>query len=183
MIETIIILCLVLATKRKTPRRRSNLSVQRVSGIKLLATLADSALIGGDINAEQADRPYWIISADLIWSLRNHTAGEGPIHVGLAHPDYSDAEIEEWFENSGSLQKGDLVSQEKARRRIRQVGSFSGKDTEEHLNDGKPIRTKCMWGIIAGQTTAKLWAYNQSAAALTTGSSVLATGKVYARPA
>ncbi len=98
-------------------------------------------------------------------------AGIGPIMVGIAHGDYTAAEIEEWIENTGSWNETDLVQQEVGGRKIRQIGVFTGANTDgagvEHLNNGDPIKTKLNWILTQGQTL-DLWAYNLGANALAT---------------
>ncbi len=120
------------------------------------------------------------MSLDTLVSLHNLTAGQGPIIVGVAHSDYTDAEIEEFVENVTSWTQSDQISQERSRRKIRQIGVFSGVGAEEVLNDGKPIRTKCRWQLQDGQAL-NFWAYNASGAVLTTGGVVDFFGKAYTR--
>ncbi len=90
--------------------------------------------------------------------------------VGVAHPDYTSAEIEEWIENLGSWEEANMVQQEIGRRRIRRVGVFEDPDDPTSavvLNDGKPIRTKCGWMLTTGQGL-RMWAYNMGLVALAT---------------
>lgn len=143
-----------------------------------LGTIGDLAAVKQALDAVETKQ--WLISADCTWSIRNLTAGQGPIHVGFAHGDYSTTEIAEWFVNSGSWSQGDRIAQEQARRKCRLVGTFSGVSTEEVLNDGKPVRTRLNFSLEDGQSLA-IFAINASGAALTTGSLVYATGKVYCR--
>jgi len=143
----------------------------------VLGTLADNTLLSGVVG-ENTDQDMFLMSIDGIWALGAHTAGEGPITVGLAHEDYTDAEIQQFLDNTGSWSPGDLIDQEIAKRKIRIVGVFPGADTDEVLNDGKPIRTKCMWRNATGQSL-KNWAFNKSGAPLTTGSVILLTGNAY----
>ncbi len=95
------------------------------------------------------------------------TANAGPIMVGVAHSDYTAAEIEEFIENTGSWNEGDLVSQEVGKRKIRQIGIFDNSVGGDVLNDGKPIRTKLNWIMLQGQTL-QLWAYNLGGASVAT---------------
>ncbi len=118
------------------------------------------------------DEKAWLSSCVLTWSLSELTlaANQGPIMVGVAHSDYTAAEIEEWVENTSSWEQGNKVQQEIARRKIRRVGTFLtegnlGEVVRGILNDGKPIRTRCGWGLITGQTL-KIWSYNLGSVAL-----------------
>jgi len=143
-----------------------------------LGTLAADTLIlepAGDT----VDEETWISSVKAIYGLQDFTAttGDGPIIVGIAHSDYSAAEIEEWIENTGSWSKYDLVNQEIARRKIRRVGSFeqlAAPENMEMMNEGRPLTTKAGWMLGSGQTV-EFWCYN-AGLALTTGSAVQVRG-------
>lgn len=153
------------------PKRRGGSLIKgKVNAELSLGTLAGNTLLGGPISDTVTEKAF-LLSADLTVSIRDHTAGEGPIHVGICHSDYSDTEVEEWFETQGSWEKGDMVEQEKARRKCRHIGTFPGLSTEEVLNDGNPIRVRCRWTLTTGQTL-KIWAYNKHSGALTTGTVV-----------
>lgn len=139
-----------------------------------LATLAAGDVIsqafGGTLNERRV-----ITSLVGLWSLRNLTAGQGPVEVGVAHSDYTAAEIEECLENLGSWDEGDLIAEEQTRRKVRMIGAFSGETTDETLNDGKPIRTKLNW-VVASGDTLQVWAWNRDSGTLTTGSQVVLDG-------
>jgi len=94
----------------------------------------------------------------------------GPIMCGIAHSDYSDAEIEAWIESSTkSWNRGALAEQEIDNRLIRRVGIFTPIVSlgAEVLNDGKPIKTKLNWPLMSGQGL-KVWAYNMGSSPLAT---------------
>lgn len=137
-----------------------------------LSTLGAKVLIGSNNSDVVTERAY-VSSVVARWALQNMTAssGDGPIMCGVAHSDYTDAEIEEWVENDASWEEADQIGQEVAKRKIRQVGIFPRMDTSPLtpgvLNDGKPVRTKCGWILTTGQTL-KFWAYNAGTNALET---------------
>ena len=147
-----------------------------------LSTLGANTLISASVAGSVVERT-WVSSIECTWALADLpvTADDGPVTVGVAHSDYSDAEIEAYIENTGSWQETDLISQEIAKRKIRIVGTFSNEGVAAEaaqtavLNDGKPIKTKCNWVIITGQNL-KMWAYNTGASALGAGSSVHTMG-------
>ncbi len=152
-------------------------SINPPAGI-VLGTLANKTLISVTVG-ENPLQEMWLNSVDLSWGMQDLTPGEGPIVVGIAHEDYTDAEIEEYLENTGSWNPGDLVDQEVAKRKVRVVGQFAGNlGFEETLNDGKPIRTRCRWRNAENQSL-KLWAYNNGGGALTTGGVVRPIGNAY----
>ena len=168
-----------MANKPRRRRRRGRLIVPRINKELALGTLADNTLLSATVGTN-AGQESWLISADLTWALSGHTAGEGPILVGIAHEDYSDAEIEAAIEATTDWIVHDQIGQELAKRKVRVVGHFSGVGVDETLNDGKPIRTKCNWRN-GPDDTFKFWAYSQ-AASLTTGTLIHVNGKAFLRP-
>lgn len=130
-----------------------------------LTTLAAKTLVGVLMDETVNERTF-VSSMLADWSIRNVTTGTGigPVMVGVAHGDYSDAEIEEWIETVGSWNEGDMVqSREVGRRLIRRIGTFttniqSAVADSWNLQD-KPIKTKLGWILIQGQTL-RVWAYN-----------------------
>ncbi len=94
-------------------------------------------------------------------ALNDYTvvAGAGPIVVGVAHSDYTDAEIEEYLETTGQWDEGDLVAQEHGRRKVRILGEFSGAEVAEVLWNGAKRKFKLNWILNTGDGL-RLWAYN-----------------------
>ncbi len=176
MLEILLImLSFAFMAKRKPAKRRFNLrgvqcSPQPVLGALATITAISSAVFGA------ADGAYRAMSLTGTWSLEAHTAGEGPIVVGFAHGDYSVTQIKECIESGSSISIGDKLSNEHADRLVRRVGTFSGLSTEETLNDGRPIKTRLNWAIPIGKTL-NIFAYNDSAGTLTTGTILKFNGK------
>ncbi len=138
-----------------------------------LGTLAARTLVA-QVFDEVVEERTLISSVVATYTLDQFTsgAGSGPIMVGLAHSDYSAAEIEEVIENTGSWTEGDKVSQEVAKRLVRIVGVFgseggAGATLKHTLRDGEKIKTKLNWILTTGQTL-DLWAYNLGNAPLAT---------------
>ncbi len=135
-----------------------------------LGTLAPQDVVVAAV-ADTVNERSLISSIDCTYSLSGYTVidNAGPIQVGVAHFDYSDAEIEEWIENVTSWDEGDLPSQEIANRKIRSIGTIPMVTSlaASPLNDGKPIKTKLNW-IVNQAQGIKFWAYNQGSAALAT---------------
>ena len=144
-----------------------------------LGALGIETLVGEN-NGDSVSESTFISSLKATWAMANFTkaAGDGPILVGVAHSDYSDAEIEAWVELQSGWNVPDLVSRETSARLIRRVGVFDIPiDTGDAvvLNDGRPIHTKLKWSLSSNQTL-KFWAYNTGASALTSGTVVLING-------
>ena len=135
-----------------------------------LGTLAANTLISG--STDTVNERTLISSVVASYSLSGMTPIEnsGPILVGLAHGDYSDAEIEAWVENQSGWDEGDLIQQEISDRKIRRIGLFdipSAATEAVALNEGRTIRTKLNWTLLQAQVL-KVWAYNTGTAALAT---------------
>ena len=145
-----------------------------------LGTLAATTLVSQIYDDTVGQRTY-VISHEAAWYLRNATSLEGGILCGFAHSDYSAAEIEEFIENQGSWDEGDLIGQEVGRRKVRIVGQFSGVASDLALNEGVPIKTKVGWVLNSGDTLQQ-WAYNLSGITQTTGQVLTTSGHVWLRP-
>ncbi len=174
MIEAIILITLLVMMAKPRRRRRRRMGKYLKGNVDEnldLGTLASGTLVSADFDETVNERTL-ISSLVAIWTLSDFTPadGSGPIVVGVAHSDYTDAEIEAVIENAGSWNEGDLVSQEVSSRKIRKIGMFAtspggGATGIQSLNDGKPIKTKLNWILNQGQTIS-LWAYNMGSAAV-----------------
>ncbi len=125
-----------------------------------------SSILGN--TAEEATRIGGIRAG---WSSSGFTPGEGPIYVGVAHSDYTAAEIEECLEVADSWNKGNKTDRERGKRLIRTIGAFPLVSAAETLNDGKPIYTKLNWRVESAQSLS-VWIYNRTSGTLTTGGAV-----------
>ncbi len=173
MLEILLALTLLFVAKKGRRRRFRRYLRGAIDFNFSLVTLAGNTLVSGVVGGSVTEKA-WLSSAVIRWSLDDVTPAvdTGPLLVGVAHSDYTDAEIEAWVENTGSWSEGDMVSQEIARRKIRMVGVFQTAPGAASvgiavLNDGKPIRTKCGWMLESGDTL-RVWAYNQGSAAYAT---------------
>lgn len=113
-----------------------------------------------------------VTSIKAIHSLSGLTPIEnvGPIMIGVAHSDYTLAEVEEWIELGSSWSQANLINRERGNRLIRRIGVFEipALPTESTtLNDGKALRQKLNWRLAEGQGL-NFWAYNLGEVALQT---------------
>ncbi len=154
----------------------SSYTKQRVSTFLALGALTSTSVTKGELTAAMVNEAR-VTSIVGSWGIRDQTAGEGPIVFGVAHPDYSATEISEWLSVS-QAGPGKLIEREKGNRLIREIGQFSGRSTEEVLNDGRPVKTKLNWLIDDTDTALSVWAYNLSGGTLTTGSAVTCNGHI-----
>ncbi len=134
-----------------------------------LGTLAPLTLVAA--NWDESPQETALISSIVCsWVMDKLTLGQGPIAFGVAHSDYTDAEIEEVIESTGTWDSGDKISRERAKRLIRKIGIISsegGTGSDARWNEGRPVKTKLNWRLNTNETL-KLWAYNLSDAALST---------------
>ncbi len=162
-----------MPTKKRTYKRNNRGKYLRGSIDEEvdLGTLGAKTLVSALFDEVVEERTL-ISSIIATHSLAEFTqaVNDGPIHVGVAHSDYTDAEIEEYIENTGSWSPGDKIAQERSKRLIRRIGTFQQVDISlgnSVLNDGKPIKTKLNWMLQTGKTV-RLWAYNAGESALAT---------------
>ncbi len=175
MLEILVAAVIGLVLMAKRPKRRRSMGKYLRGNVDeelTIAGLATRTLTAVAFDETVTERTF-VSSMVASWSMDEWTptANAGPIMVGVAHSDYSAAEVEEWIENTGSWSEGDVVqSREVAKRLIRRVGIFRDRGVVLEnivLGDGKPIRTKLGWILNAGQTL-DVWAYNLGGASVAT---------------
>jgi len=171
---------IIMAKNHKTSRRRNRRGFVTlpVSGSVQLSTLASGIVITGDLIANLSE-DFFAISMDIAWTIRDLTAGEGPLQLLAAHGDYTPTELKEYLDVDLS-NPANLIAREQGSRKIRRVGFFSGLNSDEVLNDGQQIRTRLKF-ILNDGVSLNLGVHNQSGATLTTGATVIFAGQVYGR--
>ncbi len=171
MLEIFLVLALLVGLAKKPTRRRRRFNLRAVRirpELSLLTLASDTVLTVALTGAGTTD--YRMMSVDLTYSLKNLTAGEGPIMVGLAHSDYTVAEIKEYIDSVASISQGLKIEQERSRRLIRIVGTFV-TEAQANLNHGEPIKTRLNWLMAEGGGNAvNAFVFNMGTAPLTTGS-------------
>lgn len=126
-----------------------------------ITSLAAKDVVGAVFD-EVTGQESRVTSIVVVAALADYTpvAGAGPILFGVAHGDYTDAEIEEFLENTGQWDRGNMIaSREIAKRLIRPIGTFSGVAAAELWNDGRMKKIRLNWPLTEGQTL-RLWAFN-----------------------
>ncbi len=163
-------------SRKRRGRRRFTLRRVRTTPIIALSTLASGVALAGATTGVSTDT-YRIMTASGLWSITGLTPGEGPLTFGYAHSDYSVTEIKEAIE-AAAIDKGDKLLLEKSNRLVRIVGTLVGSNAE--LNNGNPVSTRLNWLISIGDQL-NIFVYNESAGALTTGSSINFVGNVWVK--
>ncbi len=171
--------------RRSTSRRRSfNLRKVRVASSLAVGALATLDVISADLTAAVTD-PLRVVSVDCSYNIADLAAfiDDGQ-EFGLAHSDYTDAEIEECIEAFNSIDLGNKIAQEQANRLVRTVGFFQagGVSTDSSLsfNNGRPMKTKLNWRLSIGDSI-RIWIRNGSDTVYTTGSNLLVVGNAWVK--
>ncbi len=168
-----------MPAKSRRRRRRFNLRrVRTTAELPLLTLASDTALTVNVVGA--SDSQYRMMTIKATFGLRDLVADDGPVTVGFAHSDYTVAEIKECLEAGAAISQGDKIATERANRLVRIVGTFN--TGEEMLNDGKPISTRLNWLITIGDSVV-LFAFNESTAALATGTILNIAGDLWVKDA
>ena len=128
--------------------RSKNFFVSKVNVSNALGALADGVVAVGALLDLTQDAN--LISADLSWSFRGHTAGEGPIRVGLANSVLSVGEIGEALDASPNSQD-DRIAVERTQRPVRESGQFPGLASLEILKNGDIFRTKIRFDVTSAR--------------------------------
>lgn len=181
ILMTVIVLVAMMAKHgRPSSRGRrwtANMKKVQLDSSLALSTLALNDVVSGDFIAA-GDESFRLLNIQGLWSMRGITVGEGPVVFGVAHGDYSAAEIEECLEVATGLTRGDKVAKEQGDRLVRRIGLFDASEADQEINDGKPIHTRLNWHITEGQTI-QMWAWNKSGAnPMTTGAVLLFQGSL-----
>ncbi len=169
-----------MADKRRRRRKRVRLIKGNIDEDQSYAGLTNNTAVLGVLSDTVNERSF-LLSTECTYSIKDSTVDQGPIDLYWAHSDYTLAEVEEYIENTQGWSEGDMVQQEIARRKIRQIGSFNGQLEGEVMNDGRVLKTKIAFIVNSGQGL-NLVIYNNSNATLTAGT-VNAAGHCWIKPA
>ncbi len=170
---------------KKRAKRSFNLRPVRVNSGMSIGALASADVISAAIT-NNATNNMRVVSAHLAYTWADIQATiDDALAFGLAHGDYSAAEIEECLEAGGAMDKGDKIALEQSNRLVREVGQFSGLSggvvgAGAAVNDGRPIKTKLNWNLSIGEAL-QVWVRNNSGVVYTTGSTLSTAGKLWVR--
>ncbi len=176
----------VAATRKRPSGRRRRFTLRKV---RIASSPDVGALAAGDVTAvaitnATADKLRFItLDASYTWADIQQITDDG-MTFGLAHSDYSAAEIEECLESFTAIDLGDKVAQERSNRLVREIGTFSSVTSAAgsgaQFNDGKPVKTKLNWLMSAGDQL-NIWFRNGSGIVYVDGSSVTVNGTLWVK--
>ncbi len=149
------------------------------NGEMTVGTPANGAILLQALFDSDFGENFYAISADILFSLKGNTAGEGPRTVGIAHNDYSVTEVSEALQVE-LVDPSNLITKERIGRLVRTIGSFPANAVDEGLNDGKPIRVKLGFMVHEDHGLA-VYHHNKTGATITTGSLLSFIGTLYGR--
>ncbi len=170
---------------KHTPKRRFNLRKVRVEAGLPIGALAASAVVASTLTATSAN-VYRVTSLNCSFSITDLGAAiDDTFQFGVAHGDYTAAEIEECIEATGAIDVGDKIAQERGNRLVREIGSISSQSGQAaggiNFNEGKPVKVKLNWKIGIGQVI-DFYVRNGSGVVYTTGASLKAKGHIWVTP-
>ncbi len=166
----------------KKGRTQRKFNLRRVRIAASLPVGALNTLVVGATQAlhDAATEQFRAMSLDVTWSWDEGTTVDSGLTFGVAHSDYTSAEIEQCLEAQASINRGNKIAQEQANRLVRVIGTFVADETTTGgtFNDGKKMKTRLNWLMITGETL-NCWFRNGSGTIYTTGSDILVNGNMW----
>ncbi len=173
-----LILILIGAAKRRR-RSRGRFVALPFNTQQALGTLADETVVSADLTTNLAE-DFYAISVDIVATVADGSAGDGPIEIGVAHDDYTAAEIKE-FIDVNLTDPDNKIDQERSRRLIRRLGSIVELTNAPQVpRSGDPKRIPLRF-ILGDGHTLSAWVMNHTGSAMTTGAVVTFSGTIYGR--
>ncbi len=148
----------------------------RIASQSAAGALASNDVASNAITNAAADKLRFI-SLIASYDVEGGTSGEGPLNFGIAHSDYTAAEIEECLEAVGGINLGDKIAREQSNRLVRMIGTID-IDNAENFNDGKPVKTRLNWLMSAGDQL-QLWILNKDANTISAGAVITVDGDLW----
>ncbi len=185
MLQYLLFMLAVFAMAKRRAKRKFNLRRVRIANSAAVGALATLDVLGAALTPNAADKVR-VISANLAWSWSDIASiADDSLEFGLAHSSYTDAQIEEALEATGSWDLGDKVAQERGNRLVRSIGVISGEglvssNQGAQFNDGKPVKTKLNWLLSAGDAIT-VWMRNASGTVYSTGSALTTVGDLWVK--
>ncbi len=173
-----------MAKKGRKGRRFQLRKVRIQGGVSIGALAAADAMSG--VMTTVGTTPYRVMSIDNNWSITNLGAAiDDGFEFGVAHSDYTAAEIEECLESQASIDYGDKVAAEQANRLVRTIGVITNMGTALvgagiQYNDGRPVKVRLNWLMSIGDGL-QVWVRNSSAVVYTTGASISFIGHMWVK--
>ncbi len=187
MLEYFLLLLLVLLplAVKKGRRRRFNLRKVRITPAVTIGALATLAVVKS-VGTSATTSTLRFMSIDMSWAITDLAANvDDAFQFGVAHSDYTAAEIEECLEATASMGIGNKVQQERANRLVREIGTISPTggtivNSGIGFNGGIPVKTKLNWLMAIGDTL-DVWVRNGSGTVYSAGTILAGTGTLWVK--
>ncbi len=173
-----------MAKKPYRRRRKFNLRKVRVASATDISALASLDVVVSIMTSVVSEQ-LRIVTVDCSYAWSGKAAIDDGAEFGLAHSDYSAAEIEECLEASTSIDLGNKTAQEQANRLVRSIGiitgpAVSGASGGASYNDGESVKTKLNWLLSTGDSL-NLWVRNGSDTVYSAGGDLLSSGVIWVK--
>ncbi len=170
---------------KKSYHRNYRLRKVRIQSEFAIGALAADDVIAAAITANVADK-LRLISINLAWTIADIAAvADDTFQFGVAHGDYTAAEIEECLEAQAALDLGDKVAQEQSDRLVRTIGVISSAGGTNvggsvQFNEGRPMKTRLNW-LMSEADNLSGWVRNGSANVYSSGSLLTCIGELWVK--
>ena len=166
-------------TKAQNIRYRKGYQAIPFSTSLVIGALGAGTVISADLLGGNFLEDMFILRIDGLWSMRGHTAGEGPLIVGYHHGALTVAQVAENLD-ANLLEPDNIISREFARRPVRRTGVFAGANVGFVLNNGNFIQQKVKFSVGSGHAI-KAFVRNQRSSALTSGTTIEVQGTLHGK--
>jgi len=168
--------------KKRGRRNRRNFVALPIEGTVAVNLLPAYEASADELTSSDYSEDLYLMSADLLISIRNVTAGEGPIEFGVCHSDVTQAQLAAYLNSSGNVDPDDLDAIALARwgKYIRRLGYLSCITSDETVNNGMMKRYKIKMKI-GNDHQLYAWAFNRTNAQMSDAGNLLFNGTAYGR--
>ncbi len=185
IIITLLLFTLLSVMAARKRRRKFNLRKVAMTPAMAVGALATLDVISA-AGTSAPTAPVRIMSIDVAWAITDLGASiDDLFQFGVAHSDYTSAEIEECLEATASMDLGDKIAQERANRLVRSIGNITqdgnaSLDSGLNFNSGRPMKTRLNWVLSTGDTL-NVWVRNGSGTVYTTGAILTGIGHLWVK--
>lgn len=168
-----------MTKKKQTGKNRKNFVAIPFEGLITLGTLGSNTVLAVPLLGSVFGEDIFIVSVDVLASIRGLTTTEGPLVLGLAHSNLTVAEVAEALA-AEVTDPDDFIARERARRPVRRFGLFNDGSANQVINDGKMLRVPVRFSV-GDNHDLDIFVMNRSGATLTTGAIIPFQGTIFGR--
>ncbi len=184
MLEILLFLAICIGYAKRRPYKRRRYSLRKVTNSSQQGL---TALAAGDVEvfawSGVTTGTLRVVSIVVTWSASFAAVADGGMQFGVAHSDYTAAQVEECLEANGSMDPGAKILNEQANRLVRAIGTMHSSEViqgEVTFNDGRPMKTRLNWLLSPGDRI-NVWIRNGSQNIWTVDGDFLSTGTLWVK--